>query len=72
MSKHDGLIRLLSENDLEKGAAILMTSSIEQINFVGTVDTPDLLDFIETIFRMSPELKSLFDNASDRAEWPTS
>lgn len=42
------------------------------MQMIGTVDTPDLLDFIETVFRASPETKRLFDLASERAEWPTS
>lgn len=51
---------------------MLLTSSAERMMCIGTVDTPDLVDFLETIFRSDPGLKSVFDEALERSGCPVS
>ena len=72
MSRHQALAYSIQENNMEEGRAFLMTSSPERIACIGTVDTPDLIDFLETIFRADPGMKSVFDEALERSECPLS
>ena len=70
MSQHEGLIQSILENKSEDGSALLMSTSKERVQFVGTIDAEYLLDFLETMFRMQPKWKGLFQEAIDRSEVP--
>ena len=72
MGKHDGLMLSLIENETECGSALLMTQSQERMTFMGTIDTPDLIMFLETMFRSSPGLTGIFEEALERAQCPVS
>jgi len=67
---HQAMIESIKENERDGGEAVMLTTAEDVISFVGTVNTPDLLDFLETFFRASPNMAALFDEAIERAECP--
>ena len=72
MSQHEGLIQNLLDNEKEGGQAVMMACSEKRAYFAGTIDGGDLLDFLETMFRMQPGIVSIFQEAIDQSEIPTS
>lgn len=68
ISQHQALHPVINENEQEQGSALLLSQSPDKFQIVGTVDTPDLVDFLETFFRMSPETREVFQYAIDRSQ----
>lgn len=69
---HVSLLESVAENAEEHGSAVLLTTSPQRMAMIGTVQSADLLDFLETMFRASPGLKATFAEAMERSECPVS
>lgn len=56
--------------NLAKGGdpIVIFHSGDENIQVVGNVNTPDMVDFFATIFRCSPGLKAQVEAALERSE----